>query len=216
MAPEQGTLPLTAASWGDLFDFLDPARPGKPEPERDERATAKYLEVTRRLVCFFAGRRCRDAEDLAAETVLRVAAKCREVDASAFADCLGYFYGVARNVHHEWVRRLLKESAARDALRRELGRVPPLDVETRNGKEAAHRCLDRCLARLTGRARRLILRYYAEAGAAKIAEHRQLAEDFGKSANALRIEAHRIRTTLRACVLACVSRGLSAGRADGP
>ena len=37
----------------------------------------------------------RDAEDLAVESVLRVAAKCGDVDASGYQDRIGYFYGVA-------------------------------------------------------------------------------------------------------------------------
>ncbi|MCK7472214.1 MAG: hypothetical protein MZU95_16720 [Desulfomicrobium escambiense] len=68
-----------------------------------------------------------------------------------------------------------------------------------------HRCLELCLAKLNHRARRLILGYYREERAAKIECHRQLADEFGKSVNALRIEVHRIRHTLRQCVLGCTA-----------
>ena len=95
---------LTAESWEDLYDFLDPGRPDKPGPDRDAVAEARCLEVRRKLVCFFAARGCPDAEDLAVDTLLRVAGKCREVDCRGFADRTGYFYGVARNVLHEWQR----------------------------------------------------------------------------------------------------------------
>ena len=77
----------------------------------------------RKLVCFFAGRGCRDAEDLAVECVLRVAAKCGDVDASAYEDRAGYFYGVARNVLHEWWRDEVRESTKRESLRAELARL---------------------------------------------------------------------------------------------
>lgn len=195
---------LTDASWAELFDFLDPDRSCRPGPTRDAEAQARYLEITRKLVCFFAGRGCRDAEDLAAETVLRVTARCRDVDVSGHEDRAGYFFGVARNVYHEWLRHELKDSSLREAFRQELTRIPPIDLETRTGREAVHRCLDRCLARLTWRARRLVIAYYSTAGAASAASHRELAGQFGKSPNALRIEVHRIRKTLQPCVFGCL------------
>ncbi len=61
------------------------------------------------------------------------------------------------------------------------------------------------MARLTRGARRLILSYYDADKGTKITRHRELAEQFGKSLNALRIEVHRIRTTLRRCVLECAN-----------
>jgi RNA polymerase sigma factor (sigma-70 family) len=201
---------LDEGSWNELFDFLDPGRPQRTGPGRDDEALARHREITRRLVCFFAGRGCHEAEDLATETILRVAAKCREVDVSGYADRMGYFYGVARNVHHEWLRHALRESALRDALRRELTPASPLDLHTWPGKEAAHRCLDRCMATLTRRARQLIVRYYSAEPVARIAHHRELAVEFGYSPNALRIEVYRIRSTLRQCVDPCLRSGWAA------
>ena len=203
-ASAAGRSALTEESWDDLLDFLDPNRRGKQGPDRDQDAEARYLEVVRKLVCFFAGRGCPDAEDLALESVLRVAGKCAGVDASGYKERTGYFYGVGRNVLHEWRRDSLRESTKREALGRELARLPISDPQSWTGKEAAHRCLDLCLARLGHRARRLILSYYREERTAKIEGHRRLAEEFGKSVNALRIEVHRIRNTLRRCVLGCV------------
>lgn len=190
--------------WDDLLDFLDPSRRGKQGPDRDKDAEAKYLEIMRKLVCFFAGRGCGDGEDLAMESVLRVAGKCRDVDASGYKERIGYFYGVARNVLHEWRRDSLRESTKHEGLARELRRLPPSDSESWSNKEAVHRCLDLCMTKLPHRARRLILSYYREERAAKIEWHRELADEFGKSINALRIEVHRIRNTLRQCVVGCV------------
>lgn len=50
----------------------------------------------------------------------------------------------------------------------------------------------------------MILNYYAADKASKIAGHRELAAQFGKSLNALRIEVHRVRNTLRRCVFDCM------------
>jgi RNA polymerase sigma factor (sigma-70 family) len=205
---------LTEGSWDGLLDFLDPNRRGKQDADRDRDAEAKFLEIMRKLVCFFAGRGCGDAEDLALESVLRVAGKCADVDASAYKDRFGYFYGVARNVLHEWRRDSLRESTKREEMRRELARLPMSDLQTWSRKEAAHRCLELCMTKLNHRARRLILGYYSEERAAKIECHRRLAEEFGKSVNALRIEVHRIRNTLRQCVVGCVQPEAAAG--SGP
>ncbi len=204
-APERGF--LTERSWDDLLDFLDPERPPKQGPDRDEVAQARYVEIVQKLVCFFAGRGCRDAEDLALECVLRVAGKCRDVDTSAYPNRTGYFYGVARNVLRESWRDEARESTKRDALKRELARLGILDPQAWSRKEAVHACLERCLAELSHGARRLILSYYGEEGGAKIESHRKLADEFGKSLNALRIEVHRIRATLRQCMVGHLSSG---------
>jgi len=194
-------------SWEDLLDFLDPERPGKRGAHRDIEAEARYLEMLRRLSCFFAGRGCRDAEDLAAECILRVAAKCSSLDASARESPSAYFYGVARNVLHEWWRHELRDSSRRESLRLELARAGWSDGQAWSRKEAVHSCLDECMGRLSHGARRLVLSYYGEQGAAKVESHQKLAAELGKSLNALRIEVHRIRATLRRCVAGCVQSG---------
>ncbi len=197
-------------SWEDLLDFLDPSRPGKRGAGRDVEAEARYLQIVRKLVCFFAGRGCRDAEDLAVECVLRVAGKCAALDASAREDRAGYFYGVARNVLHEWWRHELRDSSPRASLRMELARTGSVGGPSWSREEAVHRCLDQCMAGLSHRSRRLVQEYYAEGGAAKIEAHQKLAAGLGKSVNALRIEVHRIRAVLRQCVVGCMQPGTGA------
>lgn len=195
---------LTEESWDNLFDFLDPARPGKRGSDRDAVAEARLLEITRKLVYFFAGRACREAEDLATETLLRVAAKCGELAGAGFGDRIAYFYGVGRNVLHEWLRDAKREWTNRESAGKDPTLLPTSNAQDRKDQEEEHRCLEHCMARLTRGARRLILNYYGADKAAKIASHRELAEQFGKSLNALRIEVHRIRNTLRRCVFECV------------
>ena len=198
---------LAERSWEDLLDFLDPARPGKRGADRDAEAESRYLEILRKLVCFFAGRGCRDAEDMAVECVLRVAEKCGSLDGSVRENPAGYFYGVARNVLHEWWRHELRDSRKRDSLRMELARTGWADGQSWSRKETVHRCLEQCMGELSQSARQLVLSYYGEEGAAKIERHRRLADELGKSVNALRIEVHRVRATLRQCVLGCVQPG---------
>jgi RNA polymerase sigma factor (sigma-70 family) len=202
---------LAEGSWSNLLDFLDPTRRGKQGLSRDSDAEARYVEITRKLVCYFAARGCRDAEDLAMTTVLRVAAKCGGVDSSGYDDRVGYFYGVARNVLHESFRASARDAKTSDAFRAEFLRLPTPDPRSWRAKEAVHRCLDQCMSKLTGRARRLLMSYYAGEAGETIEGHRTLAEEFGKSVNALRIEVHRVRKTIRQCVFTCVQLG-----AEGP
>jgi RNA polymerase sigma factor (sigma-70 family) len=194
---------LDADSWDALFDFLDAARPAKQGADRDREAEARYVEITRKLVFFFTGRACGDAEDLALETILRVARKCRQIGTD-YEDRTGYFYGVARNVLHEWQRDSRRESTKREFLRQELDLPAMPAVQSWMEQEAVHACLDKCVTELPQQTRHLIQSYYSSEKAAKIDSHRRLAEGLGKSVNALRIEVHRIRKTLRACVFACM------------
>ena len=195
---------LAEDSWEDLFDFLDAARRDKRAGDRDRDAEARLEEITRKLVYFFGSRGCGAAEDLATETIIRVAAKCRELSALPLNERTAYFYGVARNVLHEWLREERREWAGRESAGKDPTMLPETDMRSRDREELEHRCLDRCLARLAGGARRLILEYYAAEKSAKIVVHRELADRVGKSINALRIEVHRIRTALRRCVVECV------------
>ena len=195
---------LGPESWDALFDFLDPQRPMATGPDRDRHAEARCAEIVRRLTMFFAGRQRPDADDLAMDVLLRVAAKCRDVDVSGHPDRIGYFYGVARNLLHESVRSATRESMALQAFRLEVLRLPALDADAWRQEEAVRRCLDRCLAGLPPRARRLVVSYHQSTGAGKIASHRSLADEVGKSVNALRIEVHRIRKSLLECVSACL------------
>jgi DNA-directed RNA polymerase specialized sigma24 family protein len=191
---------LQPESWDDLFDFLDPHRASKPEAERDALASAKCAEIRRKLECYFSARGCPEAEDLAVDTLVRVAGRCREVDRTGFTDPTGYFYGVARNVLHEWRRRAAADETHREAVRTEWLRMPLPAQGAWSDTEWVHRCLGHCLSTLGGRAGRLLLSYYAGSGSAKIASHRALADEAGKSVNSLRIEVHRLRKALRECL----------------
>jgi RNA polymerase sigma factor (sigma-70 family) len=201
---------LNPDSWEDLYDFLDPGRRAKPVEGRDALAEARCLEIRRKLACFFSARGCADAEDLAVETLLRVAGRCRDVDTSGHADRTGYFYGVARNVLHEWQRRSSADVTGRDEFRAELVRAPVPDSRAWAEKEAVYRQLASCLAKLTERARSLILSYYTGDQAAKIEHHRALAGEYGKSLNSLRIEVHRIRKAVRDCMFERLQREAAA------
>ena len=167
-------------------------------PDRDVGAR-KYEEIRRRLILMFSCRGCYVPEELADEAMDRVSQSIGRADFVFEGDRARYFYGVARNVHLEWLRREKRfptdsldgsESSAS-------GRKRP------ENSERLHECLDRCLDRMPGPKRNLLLRYYRHEGGAKIEVRKILAEQTGLSLNGLRIQLHRLRQILRDCVERC-------------
>jgi len=159
----------------------------------------QYERLRARLVRIFAGRGCRVPEDLADETIARVAAQLRTLAPDYEGDPTRFFYGVARNVYFEHVR---------EPVWTPLDNEPPADDE-RSGAEGeglALECLDECLKGLADADRALITDYYRHDRSAKIDHRRRLIALSGGGANALRLRVHRIRRQLARCVESCVSR----------
>ena len=98
-----------------------------------------------------------------------------------------------------------REFKSRESMSKDPTTLAVSRAEEWTSEETVDRCLEQCLTQLTGRARKLIVSYYEAEKAAKIERHQRLADEFGKSVNALRIEVHRIRKLLRQCVVACLS-----------
>jgi DNA-directed RNA polymerase specialized sigma24 family protein len=175
---------LSQESFDALLDWLDPDR---------EQAGQKYEDVRQRLVRIFASRSCYEAEDLADETLNRVANKVQKVRDSFAGDPAVFFYAVGNKVYMEYMRR--KPQPA-----------PPLLVNDAMVLERQSRCLEVCLDRLTAENRELVIQYYRDEKIAKINRRKRLAEQLGIAPNALRIRAHRIRAQLQNCVDKCLDR----------
>lgn len=173
---------LTPENFNELLLFLD--------SDRDE-AGKKYEAVRRRLVTIFSCRGCTQPEELADETINRVAAKVPEIARTYVGDPALYFYGVSRKVFLEWVRKRSSPAAV-------------ASVPSSEERELEFDCLDKCLEKLTSRNRDLILEYYREEEAGKIAHRRGLASRLGMGRNALCIRAHRIRSNVERCVSECL------------
>ena len=71
-------------------------------------------------------------------------------------------------------------------------------------EEPAHSCLEKCLGQLSASNGKLILQFYTSEKENKIDIRKDVAQSLGISVSALRIRAHRIRTTLRKCVSSCL------------
>lgn len=171
-------------SFDALLAWLDPDR---------EQAALKYEKIRSGLIKIFTGRACVEPEDLADETINRVARKLKEIEKDFIGDRARYFYGVANKVHLEHLRRKLPQAMS----------PSPTDP---NRIELEYNCLDRCIERLSKDNRDLLLRYYGAEDGTETEVRRALAEELGIAPNALRIRAFRIRQSLKECVEKCIER----------
>lgn len=157
-----------------------------------EQAGKKYEEIRRKLIKIFTCRGCTVAEDLADETINRVTRKVQEIKDTYVGDPAHYFYGVAHNVHLEYLRKRAEA-------------VPPPPPQPSDDIEPEYECLEQCMQTLPPQNRELVLQYYQEEKRAKIDHRRKLAQSLGIELNALRIRAHRIRASLQDCMRQCLA-----------
>ncbi len=160
------------------------------DPDRD-KAGEKYEDIRRKLIKIFTCRGCNCSEELSDKTINRVIRRVQEIGESYEGDPALYFYGVARNVHLEYVRNKTGVQP-----------IPPPDKPSRDEEEYA--CLEKCMEELPARSRELVLQYYREEKRAKIDLRKQLAVKLGIPFNALVIRVFRIRRNLEGCVLRCL------------
>jgi hypothetical protein len=154
----------------------------------------RYVEIRRRLVSYFQRKRCAAADELADDTLNRVARRLEEQGTITDATPARYCYIVARFVFLEYLRRPDLRS---EALSAEAGPAPE------SGDAALERrleILEHCLARLMASDRELIREYYRGDQRERIANRRALSAKLGLTQNALSIRACRIRSALEACV----------------
>src|SRR5215471_15353196 len=89
---------LTPEAFGQLLDWLDRDR------DRD-RAGRRYEQIRSHLIKIFECRGCATAEDLADETINRVAGKVAQIAEGYVGDPALYFYGVAEKIYLEHARK---------------------------------------------------------------------------------------------------------------
>jgi DNA-directed RNA polymerase specialized sigma24 family protein len=182
MSPAKQLHILQQADFDRLLEWLDP---------NPEVAGERYEKIRWRLIAILASRGCHVPEELADETIDRVARRVADIRDTYVGDKAIYFLGVMNNVHHEYLKRPR----------------PPQMVESHEDvgeQERVHSCLDKCLTKLTPHARQIIERYYAENKRAKIRLRRLIANELGITASNLRLRALRIRAKLQMCIDNCL------------
>jgi RNA polymerase sigma factor (sigma-70 family) len=184
---------LTPLALSRLLEWLDDGVESNGE---------RYLEMHRRLVSYFDRRNRFAADELADETLRRIARTLEQSGVIITRPPARYCYVVARFVLLEDIRRARRQvpfdEVEASVAERDAGR-PGAD-EGPASDEQRFDCLDRCLQGLRADERTLIVEYYGGAGRYG-AEHRlRMAERMGISKNALCIRATRIRERLLNCV----------------
>jgi len=161
--------------------------------EDRDKAGQRYEEIRFQLIKIFISRGCLISEELADETINRVARRIQDIAQTYKGDPAPYFYGVAKLIYLEYVRRKPTPQ--------------PLASSTVSEEdERRYECLEQCIERLTAKNRELIMAYYKEDKQGKIDYRREMAERMGMEPNALWVRAHRIRERLRACAMECFRR----------
>src|SRR5689334_16004284 len=164
--------------------------------------------MRRRLVWYFDRRNRLTPEDLADETLNRIARTLEESGSIGIRPPARYCYVVARFVLLEDLRRKehthvrLDEPRSLEPVAR-FGSRPDEPADEHLVRERRLDCLERCLQKLKPDQRELIVEYYRDAARERIDRRRALATKLGISMNALAVRACRIRDTLEACVGAC-------------
>ena len=177
---------LSQEAFDALLAWLDSDR---------EQAALKYEKIRRDLIKMFTDRGSLDPEDLADETINRVTRKLKEIKKTFTGDPARYFFGVAKMILLEHLRKKIPQIAP----------APPNDP---NQIELEYNCLEQCIERLSKEDRELLLRYYGADGRVETEHRRALAKERGIAPNALRIRVYRIRQALKQCVEKCVERSL--------
>ena len=156
---------------------------------------SRYLELRTRLVRYFDRKNCSAPDELADETLNRVARRLQEEGSILDATPAQYCYIVARYVFLEHLRDLERRAVSLEALPEISAAAPPASNE-----EGWLRRLEHCLERLSPADRELIFEYYRGEQRVKIENRQRLAARLKLTMNALSIRACRIRQRLEDCV----------------
>jgi DNA-directed RNA polymerase specialized sigma24 family protein len=179
------TRDLTQKALDNLLLWLD------PDPEKAGR---KYETIRSGLIRIFTCRGCFDAEELADETINRVALKVEELVKNYTGAPSNYFFGVAKKVYLEYQRK--KQTFV------------PIDDKTLNTQvpqmpdEIRFECLEYCMHQLAPAERELLWHYY-EVGASA-SRREELARRLGLKLSTLRVKVFRLTSILEKCLNNCI------------
>ncbi len=174
-------------------------------PDRESAGQA-YQELRGKVIVFFEGRRCAFPEELADETLNRLARKLAE--GAPIVDPNRYALGVASNILQESYRQPARATLSLDEAPPECDLKAAWEAK-RAGEDAAEEerrldCMRRCLDELPADQRDLLIEYYQDEKRARIDHHKEMAERLGLTPNALYLQVHRLREKLASCLEDCL------------
>jgi len=166
----------------ETFDkLLSHLEPDLPNSE------ARYKQLRLKMTKFFEWRHCNDSEELADETITRVVNQLAAGKEILAENPYAYFYGVAKNVYREFVRRQINKEKILDNL-------PEQTAPSQDWQD----CRDQCLQKLPADKLELLQHYYLN-----IKGREALAQQLNLTLNALRLKVHRLKKELRTCYEDC-------------
>jgi DNA-directed RNA polymerase specialized sigma24 family protein len=183
---------LTPKAFTRLLAKLD------PDPEM---AGEKYERLRRQLIKFFEWRGSFISDELADETLNRLARKIDEGEVIE-KSVIAFSLGIARFVLLE----TLKSPDNRRVEMKDLDTSAAAPEPWEKDDDLWVICLRECMRGLSEENRRLIIEYYQDEGRARIDERKMLAARLGISLNALFSRAKRARDKLEECVTRCAKR----------
>jgi DNA-directed RNA polymerase specialized sigma24 family protein len=195
---------LTADSFSLLLAALD---------ADETRAAEKYEALRYKLVNLLTWRGCveSDADDLADQTLDRVAAKIAEGE--KVENVQAYAATVARFISLEHKRKR-REDAVGDELP-ETAVAPEIDIL--QDRDDRMDCLRECLAETVPNPtdQKIIVGYYdTESNEKNKNARKRLAESLEMSIGALKVKACRLRDKLERCINDCVARVTKSSQSD--
>ncbi len=169
-----------------------------------EKAGAEYENIRAGLVRLFQVKGCADPQDLADETINRVAVKLSRLDLSKNPKPIIIFHGFARNIFRETVSRTVKKEDQLDA-ETELPSNRGLFSQTDENESKGRECMKNCLQNLEESDRRLFVRYYCTNASSRAQSRQMLAEESDIKINVLQTKIYRMKLNLRDCIKNCLN-----------
>ncbi|HEY9434163.1 MAG TPA: hypothetical protein VI260_22105 [Blastocatellia bacterium] len=164
------------------------------ENSDQDSGAQKYEEIRQKLISYFDHRGCRFPEDLADETLNRMAQKLGEKGSITNVTPAQFCYIKARQVLHEYWRRPEQNEIAMEDLwvndqpdqRTFLATNPNNEQDE---QEKWMECLEDCLQKLMPQDHEMIIKYYYGEERVKIENRQKLAEELGISSKTLVVRA---------------------------
>jgi hypothetical protein len=168
-------------------------------------AAQNYEELRRALLKFFDWNRSLRAEELADETLNRVAGKLKTEE---IQNVHPYALSVARYVLLEDFKKYRREGSVEDIPGGRDSLVSPgnpeREIVERIDQQIRQSCLRECRAKLRPEDSVFVIAYYSAEGEKQKVHRKRLGEAEGTTMAALRTRANRLREKLEQCVTSCL------------
>lgn len=193
---------LTAEAFAKLLACLDADR---------EQAASRYEHLRLSLISYFSVRGAIDPNELADDTLNRVAYRLAEGQVIQANDPIYYTLAVARNVWREQLALPYKNVPLTDLTAEVPSQIVSpeallLEFEQRLQTEQKFDCLAHCIAQLSATDRDLLTEYHQGRGHANSQNRQAMAQRFGVTLGSLRNRIGRIRDRVSKCMQACLEK----------